>query len=139
LCQDRTAICTREAEGIAQVAAGQIVELVNLVKLLAEHLFKPQAPLKLIGHFIGRLQLVLNVNRTRIVFVTGTTQSPAAATQALQVVAPDLVLQQLKQRAFMARQKDVQAFALGLPGQIKRDDFLFNILWVLAKFYGPFL
>ena len=54
-------------------------------------------------------------------------QSPSTTPQTLQVVAPDFVLQQLEQRAFMTRDKDIQALALRLPRQIKNNHLLFNI------------
>jgi len=108
LGQNGPAICTREAKGIAQVATGQIVQFINLVQFLAEHLLKLQPLVELIGLFIWRLKLVVNVDLVRIVFITHATQSPATATQAFQVVTPDFVLQQLKQRAFMAGSKDVK-------------------------------
>jgi len=133
LRQNGPTICTREAKGIAQVATGQIVQFINLVQFLAEHLFKLQPLVELIGLFIWRLKLVVNVDLARIVFITHAAQSPATATQAFQVVAPDFVLQQLKQCAFMARLEDVQIFVLGLPGKIKGDDFLLNVARILAQ------
>jgi len=108
LGQNGPTICTREAKGIAQVATGQIVQFINLVKFLAEHLFKLKPFVELIGLFIWRLKLVVNVDLASIVFITHATQSPATATQAFQVVAPDFVLQKLKQCAFMAGSKDVK-------------------------------
>ncbi|MBK7656764.1 MAG: hypothetical protein IPJ18_18785 [Betaproteobacteria bacterium] len=109
-----------------------------MVKFLAEHLFKLQPFVELIGLFIWRFELVVNVDLARIVFVTHATQSPATATQAFQVVAPDFVLQQLKQCAFMAGSKYVQIFIFGLSGEIKGNDFLFNILCILSEFESPF-
>jgi hypothetical protein len=138
LGQNRPTIGTREAESIAQVATGQIVQFINLVQFLAEHLLKLQPLVELVGLFIWRLKLVVNVDLTRIVFITHATQSTATATQAFQVVTPDFVLQQLKQCAFMAGKKDIQVFAFGLSGEIKGNDFLFNILWVLSEFERPF-
>jgi len=93
LGQNGPAICTREAKGIAQVATGQIVQFINLVQFLAEHLLKLQPLVELIGLFIWRLKRVVNVDLASIVFVTHATQSSATATQAFQVVAPDFVLQ----------------------------------------------
>jgi len=138
LGQNGPAICTREAKGIAQVATGQIVQFINLVQFLAEHLFKLQPLVELIGLFIWRFELVVNVDLASIVFITHATQSPATATQAFQVVAPDFVLQQLKQCAFMTRQKNIQVFILELSGEIKRSDFLLNIPCILTKFESPF-
>jgi len=93
LGQNGAAIGTREAESIAQVATGQIVQFINLVQFLAEHLLKLQPLAELIGLFIWRLKRVVNVDLASIVFVTHATQSSATATQAFQVVAPDFVLQ----------------------------------------------
>lgn len=105
-----------EAESIAQVTTSQIIQFINLVQFLAEHLFKFQPLVELIGLFMWRFERVVNVDvdLARIVFITRATQSPATATQAFQVVAPDFVLQQLKQCAFMARQKNIQVLILGL-------------------------
>jgi len=138
LGQNGPAICTREAKGIAQVAPGQIVQFINLVQLLAEHLLKLQPLLQLIDLFIWRFKRVVKVDLSRIVFITHATQAPATATQAFQVVAPDFVLQQLKQRAFMAGSKDVQVLVFGLPGQIKQNNFLLNIPCIFTQFGSPF-
>jgi len=81
-----------------------------LVQLIAKHLFKLQPLVELIGLFIWRFELVMNVDLTGLVVIASATQSPAAATQALQVVAPDFMFEQLEQRAFMTRQEDVEVF-----------------------------
>jgi len=138
LGQNSPAIGTRETKGIAQVAPSQIVQFVNLVQFLAEHLLKLQPLLQLIGLFIWRFKRVVKVDLSRIVFITHATQAPATATQAFQVVAPDFVLQQLKQRAFMAGSKDVQVLVFGLPGQIKQNNFLLNIPCIFTQFGSPF-
>jgi len=109
-----------------------------LVQLIAKHLFKLQPLVELIGLFIWRFELVMNVDLTGLVVIASATQSPATATQAFQVVAPDFVLQKLKQCAFMTRQKNIQVFIPGLSGEIKRNDFLLNIPCILTKFESPF-
>jgi len=97
-----------------------------------------QPLLQLIGLFIWRLERVVKVDLASIVFITHATQAPATATQAFQVVAPDFVLQQLKQRAFMAGSKDVQVLVFCLPGQIKQNNFLLNIPCIFTQFERPF-
>jgi hypothetical protein len=64
-----------------------------LIELPGKRFFKLQAPLKLIGHFVRRHHVVLDVDLAFIVLLTRPTEPPATATQAFEVVASDFVLQ----------------------------------------------
>jgi len=47
------------------------------------------------------------------------------------------VLEQLKERAFMAWLKNVQVLPFKLPGEIKNNNFLGNITGIFAEFKSP--
>jgi len=133
LGQNRPAIGTRESKGGPQVTPGQIVQLVELFQFVAKRLFKVQALFQQIGCFVRGFDFLGKLYLAIIVVIARATTPSASATQALQVVAPDFVFEQLKQCAFMARLEDVQIFVLGLPGKIKGDDFLLNVARILAQ------
>jgi hypothetical protein len=65
---------------------------------------------QLIGLFRPGIHFLVKLDLAIIVVIARATTPSATATQAFQVVAPDFVLQQLKQCAFMARLEDTSRF-----------------------------